>query len=519
MRYGARFACQFGGGVDRTLLSNSKITDLVGQATDLLIGDVFRNAARAVPDRVAAAMGDASLTFAEIDAASNQVARAVTKLGVGLGDRVVVWAATSLDTIPLFAALAKTGAVFAPMNPALSVDEAVTTATAARPALLVSDAGRADAAAKVAAALGVRAVTLSDLATAAAAEDEAEVNVGGLSELDPHVVFFTSGSTGTPKGVVLSHRVNYLRTHPGALIQPRGAMVCPFPLFHMAGWTMALQQWHGRDRIVFLESADAVSICDAVERHRATRLYGIPAVWRRVLDHLASPAGASRDMSTLRFADTGTSATPPELLTALERAFPTAIIRVFYGSTEAGGVATLDHTDMHRKPGSCGVPALATETRIDETGELWARGPLLFDGYFDDPAATAEVLVDGWYRTGDLAVADDDGFLTIVGRARDVIRTGGEGVAPAEVEAVLATHPEVADVAVIGVPDPEWGEVVCAVVVAAGAHAPTLEDLRAHCEGTLVSPKHPRRLEVVDEIPRTSPTNQVQRRLLIERFT
>ena len=491
----------------------------MGQATDLLIGDIFRNAARAVPDRVAAAMGDAALTFADIDAASNQVARAVTKVGVGPGDRVVVWAPTSLDTIPLFAALAKTGAVFAPMNPALSVEEATATAGAARPGLLVTDEGRGDAGAKVAASLGVRVISLTELASSAAGEDASDVAAAELHERDPHVVFFTSGSTGKPKGVVLSHRVNYLRTHPGALIQPRGAMVCPFPLFHMAGWTMALQQWHGRDRIVFLESADAVSICDAVERHHATRLYGIPAVWRRVLDHLASPEGAGRDMTTLRFADTGTSATPPELLTALERAFPAAIIRVFYGSTEAGGVATLEHADMHRKPGSCGVPALATETRTDETGELWARGPLLFDGYFEDPEATAEVLVDGWYRTGDLAVADDEGYLTIVGRARDVIRTGGESVAPSEVEAVLATHPDVADVAVIGLPDAEWGEVVCAVVVAKGAAAPSLQDLRSHCEGALISPKHPRRLELVDAIPRTAPTNQVQRRLLVERFS
>ncbi|HZQ88062.1 MAG TPA: AMP-binding protein [Acidimicrobiales bacterium] len=486
----------------------------------LLIGDVFRNAARAVPARVAAAMGDTTLTFAEIDDGSNRVGRAVRALGVRHGDRVVVWATTSLDTIPLFAALAKTGAVFAPMNPSLSVDEALVTAGAARPALLVTDDERRGASTKVAAGLGVRSVTLAELAEAAAGEDGADLLAGELGERDPHVVFFTSGSTGMPKGVVLSHRVNYLRTHPGALIQPRGAMVCPFPLFHMAGWTMALQQWHGRDRIVFLESADAVSICDAVEWHRATRLYGIPAVWRRVLDHLDSPEGAGRDLSTLRFADTGTSATPPELLLALERAFPAATIRVFYGSTEAGGVATLEHADVHRKPGSCGVPALATETRIDEAGELWARGPLLFDGYFDDPEATAEVLVDGWYRTGDLAVADDDGYLTIVGRARDVIRTGGEGVAPAEVEEVLATHPAVADVAVIGLPDPEWGEVVCAVVVPADDGAgPTLPELRAHCEGRLVSPKHPRRLEVVDVIPRTSPTNQVQRRLLVERFS
>jgi len=143
------------------------------------------------------------------------------------------------------------------------------------------------------------------------------------------------------------------------------------------------------------------------------------------------------------------------------------------------------------------------------------RSPLLFDGYFNDSAATAAALVDGWFRTGDLADVDDDGYLSIVGRAGDVIRTGGEGVSPAEVELVLAEHPAVADVAVVGIPDVTWGEVVCAVVVPNGDE-PSLDGLRAHCEGRLASFKHPRRLAIVEEIPRTSPTNQVQRRLLVE---
>jgi fatty-acyl-CoA synthase len=145
------------------------------------------------------------------------------------------------------------------------------------------------------------------------------------------------------------------------------------------------------------------------------------------------------------------------------------------------------------------------------------RGPMVFDSYFEDPEATADVLVDGWYRTGDLAELDDEGYLSVVGRARDVIRTGGETVAPAEVEGALASCPGVADVAVVGLPDVEWGEVVCAVVVPADtASPPTLEDLRAHCAGQLAPHKHPRRLAVLDAIPRTSPTNQVQRRLLVE---
>ena len=158
--------------------------------------------------------------------------------------------------------------------------------------------------------------------------------------------------------------------------------------------------------------------------------------------------------------------------------------------------------------------------RVHDDGELWARGPLLFDGYLDDPASTSEALVDGWYRTGDLAEVDEEGYLTIVGRVRDVIRTGGETVSPSEVEAVLVRHPALRDVAVVGVADPSWGEIVCAVVVLVpGATPPSLEDLRGLCAPSLASFKHPRRLEITEAIPRTTSTLQVQRRLLAERFS
>jgi acyl-CoA synthetase (AMP-forming)/AMP-acid ligase II len=143
------------------------------------------------------------------------------------------------------------------------------------------------------------------------------------------------------------------------------------------------------------------------------------------------------------------------------------------------------------------------------------------DGYFDNPEATAAALRDGWYYTGDLGAIDDDGYLSIVGRARDVIRTGGESVSPAEVERVIATHESVAEVAVVGIPDPTWGEVVCAVVVPEStARDPlVLDDLRAHAAAQLASFKQPRRLEIVDELPRTPATGQVQRPLLVERIS
>jgi len=256
---------------------------------DLLIGDIFRNAAAAVPDRQAAVLGEASLTFAELDRGSNRLARALEQLGVAQGDRVAVWSATTLELVPLFASLAKLGAVFAPLNASLNDDEVKAMVESAAPALLVVDGARIGRAPAVASAAGASHISLADLSARAAHTEDGELAAGGVSESDPHVVFFTSGSTGRPKGAVLSHRVNYLRSHPGALPEPRGTMVCPYPLFHMGAWTIALQQWQARDGVIFLESADAAAICEAVSRHRATRLNCIPAVWRRILEHLAGP--------------------------------------------------------------------------------------------------------------------------------------------------------------------------------------------------------------------------------------
>jgi fatty-acyl-CoA synthase len=479
----------------------------------LLVGDVFANAARAVPRRVAAALGGDTLTFGELDATANQTARALAARGVKMGDRVVVLAATTLDVVPVFAGAAKLGAVFAPANALLQQGEAVEMTAAARPSLVVTDAERAG----LAGALDVPVATLEQLRVEAARESDAALPTPEMSEHEPHVVFFTSGSTGRSKGAVISHRVSYLRTHPGAQLERRGAMVCPYPLFHMGAWTIALQQWQARDRVVLVERADAPIIVDAIERHRAARLNCVPAVWQRILDLVGEEP--RRETGSVRFADTGTSATPLELLTAMQHAFRNAAVRVFYGSTEAGSVASLDDADVARKPGSCGVPAPGAEVRLDG-GEVCVRGPLLFDGYFGDADATAAALVDGWYRTGDLAERDDEGYLTIVGRVRDVVRTGGETVAPAEVEAVLLDHPAVGDVAVVGLPDPEWGEIVCAVVVAVpGADPPDLATLRDHCGARLARYKQPRRLALVDTIPRTAATGQVQRRIIAERLS
>ena len=325
-------------------------------------------------------------------------------------------------------------------------------------------------------------------------------------------MFFTSGSTGRSKGVVLSHRANYLRSFQGVFRDVPEISVCMFPLFHMAGFTLALSAWQTRGEIALVPDASADAILAAVERRRANRLYCIPSIWQRILS-----AGPERwDGSSLRELDTGTSAVPIEMIRALKQAFPGTTTRVYYGSTECGSAAALPDADVLRKPGSVGPPSPGVELRIAASGEILVRSAYLMDGYFDDPAATGAALRDGWFHTGDLGELDAEGYLSVVGRIKEVIRTGGESVAPAVVEAVLAAHSAVAEVAVVGIPDPQWGEVVCAVVVAAPGAAPTLADLQRHCEGRLAGFKKPRRLELAQTLPRTAATGQVQRTLLVQ---
>ena len=476
----------------------------------LHISEMLANAARVAPNAVAVTLDDDALTFGEIDQRANRIANGLRGMRVGRGDRVLWWGDTSIEAVPVFAALAKIGAVFAPLNARASVEETASVAEYARPRLLLCGASHVDAGAELAARVDLP--FSPEVPTGVTDVPDAS----DVDERDPHVIFFTSGSTGRPKGVVLSHRANWLRTYVGATSTPGGAgTVCMFPLFHMAGWTLAMGAWQGRRPVHFVRTPDAETLLHTTARHRAARLYCIPAVWSRILE-----LGVGKvDLSSLEEADTGTSATPPELLRAIKDALPNTRTRVFYGSTEAGPGVQLGDADLFRKPGSVGIAQPGVDVRLTDSGEVVMRSPFLMDGYFDDTPATTRALRDGWYHTGDLGAFDEEGYLSIVGRARDVIRTGGETVAPPEVEAVLSSHPAIGEIAVVGVPDPQWGEIVTAVVVIrAGATRPDLDALRSFCAGRLAAFKQPRRLAVVDALPRTAATGQIQRTLLVERL-
>ncbi len=511
----------------------------------LLVADIIRRAAASAPNRPAVAVGPDERSFAELDREAERLAFALRReIGIGHGDRVLGWIDTAIEVMPLFVALARLGAVFAPLNARLSADEAGDVAELARGTLLVVDPTRAADAERLAKRAGIDRIALLSVVRTLGDEGAGSRLAGAttpastpasdrffvldakhlpdppspivephLVETDPHVIFFTSGSTGRPKGVILSHRASWLRGFQGVFRDEPERTVCMFPLFHMAGFTLALSAWQTRGEIAYT-TASADALLRMVESRRSNRLYGLPVVWKRILEADL----AAYDLSSLEQLDTGTSATPIELLREMKARFPRARVRIYYGSTEVGTANALCDADVLRKPGSVGPAAVSVDVRLADDGEICVRSPFLCDGYFDDPEATAGAIVDGWFHTGDLGALDDEGHLSITGRKKEILRTGGESVSPAEVEGVLRDAPGVEEVALVGLPDPHWGDLLCAAIVVKPGAEVTLASLQAFCEGKLAGFKKPRRIARLAALPRTAATSQIQRTLLVEQI-
>jgi acyl-CoA synthetase (AMP-forming)/AMP-acid ligase II len=479
---------------------------------NLLVGGLLTDAATVNPQGIAATLGEDAVSYRQLERRAEAVAAALAARGIPAGERVVWWSDPDLRSLAGLAAVARIGLVFAPLNPTFSPEELGRALEYLRPAVIVADA--AHVAAARAAAGSSMVVSIDDLDKGPASSPAAPAPA--LDDDAPQIIYLTSGTTGQPKGVVVSHRASWLRSFPGgstfaAGLRGDGGILVSFPLFHYGGWHFVLEAWHHRCAFHLCRRFDGPSMLAAAERWRPTAMYCIPAVWSRVLD--VAPTGVG--LESVRHADTGTSAAPPELLGRLRAAMPEATNSVLYGSSEGGHHTTLHDREVAGHPGSVGRVAPPGVIRLSEEGEVLYRSPTVMDGYFERPAETAVALDGGWYHTGDLGTMDEHGYIWITGRAREVIRTGGESVAPVEVEQALAGLPSVSELAVIGVPDPQWGEIVCLAVVAADSAAPpTVAQVRAHLGDRLAAFKHPRRVVIVPSIPRTPATGQVQRTLL-----
>ncbi|HLY36864.1 MAG TPA: AMP-binding protein, partial [Candidatus Binatia bacterium] len=410
----------------------------------LLIGELVRRHARHRGARTAYVIGARRVTYRELDAMANRLAHALRALGVGHGDRVATLAPNRVEYPAVYFATAKLGAIHVPLNFRWRAGEVRYALTqSASSVLLYAD----DLAAVVEEARGdVRHVLSLDrdvgglMSRAADSEPAVEPR---LAETDPHVMLYTSGTTGDPKGALLSHRAYVLQATQTPRPTGRGeddVVLCMFPMFHMGGWAMPLGYWANGATVVIMGRADPGEILRTIAREGVTYLYLIPTLYDALL---ALPEFARTDLSSLRALGSGTSVmTEAQVRTIVER-FRNPNLSIMYGQTEAGPVATLRPPDVLRKPTSVGRPALNVDVRVVDTdgndvgagttGEIVCRSEYTMLGYWRMPEATADAFRGGWLHTGDLAALDDDAFLHVAGRVKEMIKCGGENVFPAEV--------------------------------------------------------------------------------------
>jgi len=433
---------------------------------------------------------------------TSRAAERLAGLGVVPGARVLWSAPTSLDALVAAVAVLRVGAVLVPLNPAYTERELAHVVTDVRPALAV--VGRPEQATWVQRAAPGTPVTDPALAaTSLTAPLSASAPVLDRARPgDPAMVVYTSGTTGAPKGAVLTHA--NLAAGTRAIVgawgwEPDDRLVLALPLFHVHGLCAGLfGTLTARASAVVLERFEAAAVLE--QAAEGTMFFGVPTMYHR----LVRQAGV-RSLSRLRLCVSGSAPLAPALFADIEaRAGVTVLER--YGMSET--LLTVSNP-LHgeRRAGTVGFPLPGVETRLvarpGGAAELAVRGPSVFAGYWERPAATAEVLSDGWFRTGDLASVDDDGYLAILGRAGDLIVSGGFNVYPAEVEDVLLGHPGVAEAAVAGLASAEWGEEVAAWVVPA-AEGLTPAELLGYAAERLAPYKCPRTIHLVPQLPRNA---------------
>jgi acyl-CoA synthetase (AMP-forming)/AMP-acid ligase II len=499
----------------------------------LLLGEVVRRQARYRPGRIAYVIGSARVTYAELNATTNRLAHVLAALGVGHGDRVATLAENRVEYPAIYFAVAKLGAIHVPLNFRWRAGEVrYALAQSGASVLLHADthAGVVEEARTGAPELRHVLSLDRDLpALLSRASDAEPAPPPRLDERDPHVMLYTSGTTGDPKGALLSHRtyvLQALQTQVNAGLGEDDVGLCMFPMFHMGGWAMPLGYWVNGGCVVIMERADPGKILRAIARERVTYLYLIPTLYHAVL---ALPEFERADRSSLRALGSGTSVMTEAQVRTIVARFANPNLFVMYGQTEAGPVASLRPRDLLRKATSVGRPVLNVDVRLvdaedrdvpaGETGEIVCRSEFNMLGYWRLPDATAAAFRGGWLHTGDLGAFDDEGFLHIAGRVKEMIKCGGENVFPVEVERCLLEHPAIAEVAVFGLPDPHWGEVVAAAIVRRDGVTLTEEEVVAHVRDRLAGYKKPRAVRFVDGLPRTASTRQVQKALLREQWS
>jgi long-chain acyl-CoA synthetase len=494
---------------------------------DLNIASGIREFALATPAATAVIDGDRSLTYAALDERSSRLAQALLDEGLQTGDRVAVLLGNRLEYCEIACGLAKAGLVSVPINPRLTAPEvAYILEHSGSQAVILDEALREAAEPGMASAgigrvLGVGGAYEQVLGRARAVDPRQEV-----PETDPFTVCYTAGTTGKPKGVVISHRSRAITFYLTALewgLGPGRMTLAVAPMYHGAGFAFAYAACVTGGTLAMMRSFDPELLLAMIERYRPSSVFLVPA-HIQMLRSLDDSVVHSHDTSSLGTIYVNAAPLPQQAKVWTIENFPSAGLHELYGSTEASIVTNLRPPDQLRKERCVGPPWFMTQVRLLDRegnpvetglpGELWSRSPMVFRGYLDDPEATRQSTSDdGFVSAGDIAVMDEENYIYIVDRVRDMIISGGVNIYPREVEEVLHKHPEVADVAVVGVPDETWGERVVAVVVARGAAAPPEQQLIEFSRRELAGFKLPKEVRYVSSLPRNAAGKILKRQI------
>ncbi|HXD41958.1 MAG TPA: AMP-binding protein [Ramlibacter sp.] len=483
---------------------------------------IEQQASRA-PAKTALRFEGSDIAYAALAGRIGRIASALAAHDVHPGERIAWLGLNSPDMLAALFACARLGATFMPLNWRLAAPEHQAMLRACPASLLIADdAFAANSAAQQVAPSTTTCVALGPAVPAGWTgwNDFLEWGAGRTAAARPQpadapvLLCYTSGSTGRPKGALLSQAALACNADNSVDMHGLAAgdrVLTTLPLFHVGGLNIqTLPALREGCTVTLHPKFDPDATFDAIERDRITLTVLVPAQLDAMMAH---PRWNEADFSSLRMISTGSTQVPMRIIRAVHaRGVP--LIQV-WGATETAPIAACLHADeAMRKPGSTGRVARHCELRIagvageelaaGTPGEVWVRGANVMSGYWDDPEASAKALAGGWFHSGDLGHLDGEGYLTIDGRLKDMIISGGENVSPAEVEAVLLDCPDIAEAAVVGRPDPRWGEVVVAVVVPAPQAALERERVMALFEGRLARFKQPKDVVVVSALPRTA---------------
>ena len=501
------------------------------------IGDLLRRTAQRLPAKLAIACGDTRWTYAEFDALVSRLAAGLAQRGIACGDKVAVLARNSHGFAALRFALARLGAVLVPINFMLKADEVAYILRHAGARTLATDTGLADLA-RAAAALDTQVqdfvwlpsedpsepvagmASFDELAACAAPLPETPLQSTDLAQ-----IVYTSGTESSPKGAMLTHDAvlwQYVSCCINAEIAEHDVALHALPLYHCA----QLDVFFGP--AIYIGSTNHITakptpdnLLPMMAAHGITSFFAPPTVWIALL---RSPLFDQTDLSRLAKGYYGASIMPVEVMKEIARRLPRVRLWNLYGQTEIAPLATmLGPDDQLRKPGSAGRAVLNVETRVvddqmrdvavGEVGEIVHRSPHLMQGYFHDDERTRAAFEGGWFHSGDLGTIDDEGYISVVDRKKDMIKSGGENVASREVEEMIYRLPQVSEVAVIGLPDPKWVEAVTAVVVLKAGQELTEQQLIDHCTTHMAHFKAPKRVVFTDALPK-NPSGKLLKREL-----